>query len=310
MSSDDKDTKDSGVNVDVRASAKYEVKKNITQIIPEDVTRERSNAWLDIISPITEWAALKGDELRQKRELLRIEQEETLYKVGMQAKKRLMELGAKSAPVPTKALIPILEKASLEEPDSVLIEAWGNLLASASADYDVEVITFAEILSGIGPREAEIVKELIRVSDIAQWNDRQKRATAGTGFDIYDKAAVIKPLILKALDEEDHSIFDRLRKNFFPTGYPVLITKIQKGVSTGRANKIDTIFESKFVSARAPGFEILGRQGLIKERYAGFSWQPNSDDGPSGISWYEFTELGFAFVLRIAIGPEKKAKTN
>ena len=80
---------------------------------------------------------------------------------------------------------------------------------------------------------------MIRVSDIAQWNDRQKRATAGTGFYIYDKAAFIKPLILKALDEEDHSIFDRLRKNFFPTGYPVLITKIQKGVSTGRANKTD-----------------------------------------------------------------------
>ena len=227
----------------------------------------------------------------------------------MRANQRLKELGTNANPIPTKALIPILEKASLEEPDSVLIEAWGNLLASASADYDAEVITFADVLSRIGPREAKIINEIIGVDDLKKWADRCSRATAGAGFDVYDKAEAIKPQILKAMENEDQKIFGELLE-FFPTGYPILITKIQKGVATERANKIDTVFESDFFAANAPGFEILEKQGLVQHRYAGFSWLRNSDDGPSGITWYELTELGFAFVLRIAVSPERKAITD
>lgn len=54
------------------AKAVFERKKSITEVIPPDVTRAKAGRWLDLISPITEWAGLKGDALRFRRAQLRI----------------------------------------------------------------------------------------------------------------------------------------------------------------------------------------------------------------------------------------------
>ncbi|HWA48884.1 MAG TPA: hypothetical protein VG742_11450, partial [Dongiaceae bacterium] len=45
-------------------SARYSRNHSIKETIPADVTRAKTGAWLDLISPFTEWAGLKGDELR------------------------------------------------------------------------------------------------------------------------------------------------------------------------------------------------------------------------------------------------------
>jgi hypothetical protein len=55
------------VKLEATAKASYVRKKKIMEVVPPDVTRAKTGAWLDLISPLTEWAGLKGDELRFKR---------------------------------------------------------------------------------------------------------------------------------------------------------------------------------------------------------------------------------------------------
>jgi hypothetical protein len=118
----------------VAAIAKYEVKKQITEVIPEDVTRAKASAWLTLLSPITHWAGLKGDQLAHKRHLLRIQQEETLAEIAQRAMPRIKALGKPITPVPAKFLVPFLEKASLEEPDSRLNNIRQGLRRSKQKD--------------------------------------------------------------------------------------------------------------------------------------------------------------------------------
>jgi len=89
----------------IGASAKYEVKKTITEHIPEDVTRAKSGTWLTILSPITQWAGLVGDKLAHKRALLRIQQEETLAEIIQRAAPKLALLKRPIEPVPINRLL-------------------------------------------------------------------------------------------------------------------------------------------------------------------------------------------------------------
>lgn len=71
--------------IKVETTAKAEIsakvvrqrKHLIEEVIPPDVTRAKAGAWLDLISPLTEWAGLRGDQLRRKRELLRVQQDDS-----------------------------------------------------------------------------------------------------------------------------------------------------------------------------------------------------------------------------------------
>ncbi|MGY3588694.1 hypothetical protein ACVIGB_002348 [Bradyrhizobium sp. USDA 4341] len=97
-----KKTSGAGIKAEVTATAEavvratYQRKHTTTAIVPADVTRAKAGAWIDLISPITEWAALRGDALRHKRELLRIQQEETLLNLAQKIQNwRRLQLLAK-----------------------------------------------------------------------------------------------------------------------------------------------------------------------------------------------------------------------
>ncbi len=175
-----------GVNVqakaEIAASARYEITKTVTEAIPADVTRAKANTWLTILSPITQWSGLKGDQLAHKRELLRIQQEEILARVLQLAAPRLKAISVPIKPVPIKFLVPFLENASLEEPDSELVQLWANLLVSSAENYHADNVfyvglisrmsstqarLFANIIGKAGPRETEIRLERIN-SDFLQ----------------------------------------------------------------------------------------------------------------------------------------------
>jgi len=68
---------------ELAVKAIYQRKHSTTEVIPPDVTRAKAGAWLDIISPITEWAGLKGDELHFKRQQLRIQREAALEQLAV-----------------------------------------------------------------------------------------------------------------------------------------------------------------------------------------------------------------------------------
>jgi hypothetical protein len=148
--------------VEASAKASFQRKKTITEVVPPDVTRAKANAWLDIISPITEWAGLKGDDMRHKRELLRIQREDVLTKIIERAS-RSVSMDNRTT-VPTKFVVPFLEKASLEEPDSDLIDIWSSLLTAAATDFNPHMTRFCSILAEIGSMEVQFLHRLCRES--------------------------------------------------------------------------------------------------------------------------------------------------
>jgi hypothetical protein len=143
------------------ATMKYTVRKKITEQIPEDVTRAKASAWLTILSPITEWAGLKGDQLRHKRELLRIHQEETLTAILRCAAPGLAKLEGPIEPVPAKFLIPFLENASLEDPDSELVNLWAGLLVSSAGNYSGDNVYYVRLLSQMSSIQAQLFEAII-----------------------------------------------------------------------------------------------------------------------------------------------------
>jgi Abortive infection alpha len=157
-----------GLSAEAKASAKIEAsakaiiqrKKTITQVIPPDVTRAKAGAWLTLISPITEWAGLKGDALRYKREQLRIQQEVTLQRIAIELSKRIGNRVI-VRPVPTKILVPLLERAALEDSsDRTMIELWANLLAAACGEKSIPP-RFVNIVAELNSRQANLFIEIV-----------------------------------------------------------------------------------------------------------------------------------------------------
>ncbi len=146
---------------EIGATLKYSVRREVTEQIPEDVTRAKASAWLTILSPITEWAGLKGDQLRHKRELLRIHREETLTAILRRAAPELARIPKPIEPVPVKFLIPFLENASLEEPDSELVKMWAGLLVSSAGNYSGDNVYYTRILSHMSSIQARLFEEII-----------------------------------------------------------------------------------------------------------------------------------------------------
>lgn len=146
--------------IDVSAAAKYEIRKQISQVVPEDVTRARSGAVLDAISPITEWLAFQGDRMRFEREKFRIQAEASLRSLEREVQTILSEQNPQLAMATNKEVTPILEGVAEEACDSPLIKWWANLLVSV-ADPKVETRPyFADLTSKIGPLEAELLEQL------------------------------------------------------------------------------------------------------------------------------------------------------
>lgn len=145
--------------LEVIAKATYQRKKTTTEIIPPDVSRAKAGAWLTLLSPITEWAGLKGDALNFQRRLLRIQQEETLLQIAQSVRAKLADTHI-SRPIPRKILVPALEKASLEEAtDDVMVDRWANLLSSAAQEVKVQP-RFVGILDELAGSQAECLERV------------------------------------------------------------------------------------------------------------------------------------------------------
>jgi hypothetical protein len=145
------------------AKATYQRKHSTTEVIPPDVTRARAGAWLDLISPMTEWAGLRGDQLRYKRQQLRIEQESVLLKIAQKAREQLdIEGGAPGVAIPNKFVVPFLEKASLEDFSSPLCNAWANLFVEAASNFDPKLQVYSDILSRLSWREAKFLYDVCK----------------------------------------------------------------------------------------------------------------------------------------------------
>jgi hypothetical protein len=145
------DDKKNPISIDVGLSARAEIKAEI----PPAASGRLVDALTDIIRPFTEQRGLRADQIRLQRE-------EVLIEIVQRARARIALEGGPVRPVPNKFLVQFLEKASLEETGSELVEIWSNLLVSASIHLDPNHIYYVSIL---GQLSAEHCKLLAAIMD-------------------------------------------------------------------------------------------------------------------------------------------------
>jgi hypothetical protein len=196
-----------GAVAKVSAVAKYERKTEVSIEVPEYVTRANAQAFLDAISPFTQSLGLVGDWLADTRERLRIHRLQAHTTVANEARQEIEKQTEKPAQIPFKALLSMLERASLEEAnDETLTTAWGALVASAALDYDPEVIAFSRILSELSPRECLILERIFG----GRWEWVREEPSPAAMKRFYESESTIKPMIRKAVLDKDHKLFAKL----------------------------------------------------------------------------------------------------
>lgn len=152
---------------EAKLGATYAVKKSVKEVIPPDATRAKIASWLDLISPLTEWAGLKGDELRLKRDVLRLHREETLSRIASSiSAKGPIILG--QSKVPNKFIVNFLEKASLENPDDELVDLWANLLISAAESYNPHQVHFINVISQLTAKQAKLFESVVGTKSVRE----------------------------------------------------------------------------------------------------------------------------------------------
>lgn len=111
------------------------------------------NTLTDIIRPFSEARGLKADQIRLQRE-------DVLIQIAQKALSRANIEGVDLKPIPNKALVPFLEKASLEDLDLDMQDRWANLLLSASKHYHAQQLTFIDILSRLSSEELMLLEDI------------------------------------------------------------------------------------------------------------------------------------------------------
>jgi hypothetical protein len=275
------------------AKAIYSRKKTITEVVPPDVTRAKAGAWLDLISPLTEWAGLKGDELRHKREILRLQREDTLGEIAYRARRRLSkELGTLSR-IPIKFIVPFLEQASLEEPESVLVDLWANLLVSASEGFDPHHIHFVGLISRLSSTQGEILKKLIGTESVSDLERAMKEIEWCLPAQNIGRAFGHE--IAQSKVNDDDSLIEFIKRFFDCPGVQV----VQAGFVNVLANKYYRVeFEHRqYDNHREVDYSILDGAGLIKTINTNlFVGEPFVDSRWNfTMSYYYLTSLGFEF---------------
>lgn len=284
-----------------KAEAKYVRNTQVSIAVPEDVTRAKAEAFLDAISPVTQSLGLVGDWLSDMRVRLGARRIEALSIIGHKARTLIEDQTEKPGPIPVKALLPILDRASLEEPsDDTLTTAWGSLIASASSDYDPEVMAFSRILSELSPRECLVLQRIF--GDRHEWVLGERPQGAMRGF--FENEGLIKPLILEAVNKKDTGLFGKLRE-FVDGAMPLEFTvAMTKGVSA-RANWVDQTLKEPFYEENEAAYHLLVEaQRLLERSGHGYSWRDG--ETPVGVDWVTLTDLGARFAARVIPRPAKQ----
>lgn len=132
-------------------SDKNDVSINVS--LPKEITGELANFVGRILGPLGDTADLLSDKIRFVRY-------QSALKVMRLAKEMAEAADLEPKQVPLKFLVPFLEQCSLEDEDSELIERWAKLLVSAVTEHDPYHSAFVDILSQIGPNEANLLKHI------------------------------------------------------------------------------------------------------------------------------------------------------
>ena len=137
------------IKIDLAAKASIELKAEV----PKESMGRLLDALTDAIRPWTEARGLRADQIRLQRADIALE---ILKKAEVMASLQ----GVAAKPISSKLLVPFLEKASLEDKDEELRDAWATLLVSACRSDHALHITFVDILSRLSSQELKLIEGL------------------------------------------------------------------------------------------------------------------------------------------------------
>lgn len=172
------DERKSPANIELGASAKAELKAEIKAEIPSTSMGRLVDALTDAIRPFTEARGLKADQIRLQRE-------EVLIEIAKRASVRLQIEKIEPQPIPMKTLVPLLERASLEDPeDEEMIDRWAALLAAEARDPGPNRRWFIDILSSLDGWQVKLLDAIGRSSHSREFFrvENYTRAQVSEGF--------------------------------------------------------------------------------------------------------------------------------
>lgn len=141
------------IKVDVGLGLKASLTAKVSMEIPAASSGRLLDAITDIIRPFSERRGLKAD-------LIRLEREEVAYHIARAVADRLQFNNQTPQPIPNKILVPLLEKASLEEMDSPLVDRWMDLLHSAAISPGDTLPRFGQMLSEMSATEVSVFRKI------------------------------------------------------------------------------------------------------------------------------------------------------
>jgi len=126
--------------------------------ISQETTDRVVNFAQRLIGPLAEVGDLFSDKIRYFRFKSAIK---TLEKAESIVRER--EISVKE--VPLKFLVPFLEKSSLEEENSYLVDTWAKLLVTAAQEYNSKHVFYTNLLANLGPEEVKTLEIMHKYSD-------------------------------------------------------------------------------------------------------------------------------------------------
>lgn len=274
--------------------------------LPEPIGEAALAFFQKLLGPVGEASEILSDKIRFYR-----------WRSSLKTLKRAKEIAEKRGlpvnEVPLKFLIPFMEKASLEEEDSPLIEKWANLLASASSEASRGQTAFVEILSSLSGAEVGLLEKLLP-GDVRQqirdsWAEHVFTSLSDdalrSAFMIMINAkrqGFFRSVVNKTIEFEDHFEDDDFQQTLqlyftlkIDANRPhILIESIGYMPDKDADNSSKGAFhQNKLVDENASSFDILVSKGLMNR----FSYAAKTSSGTVAVSCVYITPLALAFVL-------------
>jgi hypothetical protein len=140
--------------------------------LPEPIGEAALAFFQKLLGPVAEAGEILSDKIRFYRW-------KSSLKTIQRAREIARERNLKVEEVPLKFLIPFLEKSSLEEEDSPLLERWAILLSSSANDPSKAMAIYTDILSRLSPEDVRALDLVVPARFLSPW----RHGIPETGFD-------------------------------------------------------------------------------------------------------------------------------
>jgi hypothetical protein len=271
------------IDFGLSAKASLEVKTELPKEVMGDVVR----SVLDMFAPFIEGRRLKAD-------IVRLQREDVVCKIARKARKRAEIEGVTLNPVPTKLLIPFMEKASMEDVDVSMLDSWAALLLSASQSYKAVHLTFVDITSRLSSDELRLMEKIC--FDYQAFPE----ASYPTGHADHNKDNVIASIHLLehipgGSEKKAHEAFASAATLIYGNLIFDAVTRVD-GARVYFYHGYSGLNQSASAS-----LDVLEREQLISRRIV------NNASGAPVAGYFEATNLGITFVRECSPDATKMA---